>query len=51
MCDLHRMLSIKEDVADGACKTRDEIKIYIRHFGKETLHENTIWDSWTQMTR
>ena len=26
MCDLHRMLSIKEDVTDGASKTRDEIK-------------------------
>jgi len=28
MCDLHQMLSIKEVMTDGACKTRDEIKIY-----------------------
>jgi len=26
MCDLHRMLTVKEDMTDGACKTRDEIK-------------------------
>jgi hypothetical protein len=26
MSDLHRMLSVKEDVTDGACKTCDEIK-------------------------
>ena len=25
MCDLHRMLPIKEDVTDGSRKTRDEI--------------------------
>lgn len=42
MCGLHRMLTVKEDVTDGACKTCDEIKKYTRHFGKETLHESTI---------
>lgn len=26
MCNLHRMFTVKEDVTDGACKTRDEIK-------------------------